>query len=63
MDGLADHVGVLRHDRLVEYGDRQTVLTAPSDDHTRELIAASPLPDPVEQTEREAGRRAEAGTL
>ncbi|EFC83355.1 hypothetical protein [Parafrankia sp. EUN1f] len=68
VDGLADRAGVLRHDRLVEYGDQQTVMTAPSEDCARELfLATSPVPDPVKraerQAERPAGRRAEAGTL
>jgi peptide/nickel transport system ATP-binding protein len=56
VDGLADTVGVLHRGRLVEYGDRYQVLNRPSHEYTRRLIAASPVPDPVEQATRRAAR-------
>ena len=52
VDSLCDRVAVLRSGRLVELGDRDAVLTAPSDDYTRRLIASAPVPDPVEQRRR-----------
>jgi peptide/nickel transport system ATP-binding protein len=57
VDGLADTVGVLRHGKLVEYGDRYQVLSHPVHDYTRRLLAASPVPDPAEQASRRSARR------
>ncbi|MBD8610730.1 ABC transporter ATP-binding protein [Frigoribacterium sp. CFBP 13729] len=56
VDSLCDRVAVLRSGRLVELGDRDSVLTAPSDDYTRRLIASAPVPDPVEQRRRREER-------
>jgi peptide/nickel transport system ATP-binding protein len=49
---LSDEVAVLRHGRLVEAGPTQEVLRRPTSDYTARLIAAAPVPDPVEQAER-----------
>ncbi|WP_261559931.1 ABC transporter ATP-binding protein, partial [Frankia tisae] len=62
VDALADRVGVLYQGRLVEEGARHTVLTNPSHDYTRRLLAASPVPDPVEQAARRVARGADRGT-
>jgi len=59
VDSLANRVGVLRAGRLVELGERTAVLTAPAEDYTRDLIAASPVPDPVAQAARRAHRAAQ----
>jgi len=56
VDSLCDRVAVLRSGRMVELGDRDAVLTAPSDDYTRRLIASAPVPDPVEQRRRREER-------
>jgi peptide/nickel transport system ATP-binding protein len=58
VDALADRIGVLYQARLVEQGSRYDVLTSPQDDYTKRLLGASPVPDPVEQARRRAGRRA-----
>ncbi|MET0821694.1 MAG: dipeptide ABC transporter ATP-binding protein, partial [Aeromicrobium sp.] len=59
VDTLANRVAVMQHGRLVEIGDREQVLGNPQEEYTQRLIAAVPVPDPVEQ----ARRRAERATL
>ena len=54
VDSLANRVAVLQHGRLVEVGPREDVLRRPQEDYTRRLIAAVPVPDPVEQRRRRA---------
>ncbi|MFD2420710.1 dipeptide ABC transporter ATP-binding protein [Amycolatopsis pigmentata] len=39
---IADHVGVMRHGALVEYGTADQVFSRPGHDYTRELLAAIP---------------------
>lgn len=56
VDALCSRVAVLQHGRLVEIGDRAQVLTAPQQEYTRRLIAAVPVPDPVEQRRRREAR-------
>ncbi|KQO47412.1 MULTISPECIES: ABC transporter ATP-binding protein [unclassified Frigoribacterium] len=56
VDSLCDRIAVLRSGRLVEIGDRSEILTSPSDDYTRRLIASAPVPDPVEQRRRREER-------
>jgi ABC-type glutathione transport system ATPase component len=51
---MADRIAVLHQGRLVEVGDAGAVTSQPSDPYTRALIAAAPLPDPVEQRRRRA---------
>ena len=58
VDSLANRVAVLQHGRLVEIGPRESVLGSPTQDYTRRLIAAVPVPDPVEQRRRRAERGA-----
>ncbi|MEU4293921.1 hypothetical protein AB0E63_37365 [Kribbella sp. NPDC026596] len=38
--------------RLVEQGDRESVLRDPQDAYTIHLLEAAPVPDPREQTRR-----------
>jgi ABC-type glutathione transport system ATPase component len=54
VDTLANRVAVLQHGRLVEIGPRAAVLGTPQEEYTRRLIAAVPVPDPVEQRRRRA---------
>ncbi|MDR1387566.1 MAG: ABC transporter ATP-binding protein, partial [Propionibacteriaceae bacterium] len=54
VDLLADRIAVMRQGRLVELGDDRTLLRHPSQDYTRDLIAAVPVPDPVEQAAKRA---------
>ncbi|WP_159501499.1 ATP-binding cassette domain-containing protein [Microbacterium sp. 18062] len=53
---LCHRVAVLRHGRLVESGDGDRITSAPEDPYTRELLAASPVPDPVVQRARRLAR-------
>ncbi|WP_051407551.1 ABC transporter ATP-binding protein [Nocardia sp. CNY236] len=52
VDTLADRIVVLRDGAVVEQGDRDRVLRAPQQQYTRRLVAAVPVPDPVQQRRR-----------
>jgi ABC-type glutathione transport system ATPase component len=52
VDLLADRIAVMRHGQVVEIGERETVLRHPREQYTKDLIAAVPVPDPVEQRAR-----------
>ena len=52
VDALADRVIVLHRGRIAEQGPRNQILRAPKDPYTQRLIAAIPVPDPVEQRSR-----------
>ncbi|WP_039794979.1 ABC transporter ATP-binding protein [Nocardia araoensis] len=54
VDQLADRVVVLRDGAVVEAGDRHRILRAPTEEYTRRLVAAVPIPDPVRQRRRRA---------
>ncbi|MGJ9413942.1 dipeptide ABC transporter ATP-binding protein [Aeromicrobium sp. CF4.19] len=56
VDSVANRVAVMQHGRLVEMGPRDAVLGRPEQDYTRRLIAAVPVPDPVEQQRRRIER-------
>lgn len=56
---LADKVVVLRQGRVVESGTTHQVLHEPSDDYTKRLVAAAPVPDPELQKLRRAERLAQ----
>ncbi|GEK85765.1 dipeptide ABC transporter ATP-binding protein [Microbacterium aerolatum] len=60
VDELCDSVTVLRRGCVVESGPRERVLQHPSDEYTRRLLAAAPVPDPDLQKERRAARLAMA---
>jgi peptide/nickel transport system ATP-binding protein len=49
---IADRVAVLHHGQIVEIGPAAEVCDNPRDEYTRDLIAAAPVPDPVEQRRR-----------
>jgi ABC-type glutathione transport system ATPase component len=49
-------VVVLEHGRIVEAGDAQKIYTAAQHPYTRALLAAAPVPDPVEQRARRDAR-------
>lgn len=52
VDELCDRVVVLHRGKIVEQGDRRTVLTVPEHPYTQRLLAAVPVPDPTEQARR-----------
>ncbi|MCQ3999092.1 dipeptide ABC transporter ATP-binding protein [Aeromicrobium sp. 636] len=56
VDTLANRVAVMQRGKLVELGDRDQVLRRPTQEYTRSLIAAVPVPDPAEQRRRRAAR-------
>ncbi|MGC3955615.1 MAG: ABC transporter ATP-binding protein [Propionicimonas sp.] len=58
VDMLADRIAVMQNGKLVELGEREQVLRRPSQQYTRDLIAAVPVPDAAEQTRRRELRRA-----
>jgi len=49
---LAHEVAVLQNGRLVEHGPAREVLADPRTEYTKRLVAAAPVPDPVQQAER-----------
>ncbi|MET9488385.1 ABC transporter ATP-binding protein [Nocardia sp. NPDC006630] len=57
VDQLADRIAVLNHGEIVEQGNRDQILRHPAHDYTRRLVAAVPVPDPVEQRRRREERR------
>ncbi|MGJ9422270.1 dipeptide ABC transporter ATP-binding protein [Aeromicrobium sp. CF3.5] len=58
VDSVANRVAVMQHGQLVEVGDRAQVLGDPQVEYTQRLIAAVPVPDPVEQRRRRSERGA-----
>lgn len=56
VEELADRIAVLRSGALVECGSAETVLNQPSDPYTAQLIAAVPVPDPIQQAQRRQHR-------
>lgn len=56
VDRLADEVAVLRRGVLEELGSRGEILHNPSTEYTRTLVAAVPVPDPVQQRARRSVR-------
>ena len=58
IDSLAHRVVVMQHGKIVEKGDCNDVLVDPQEEYTKRLLAAAPVPDPVEQRRRREERHA-----
>ena len=58
VDILAHRIAVMQEGRLVEEGDRDSILKNAKNEYTRRLIAAVPVPDPAEQKKRREARLA-----
>ena len=58
VDILAHRIAVMQDGRLVEEGDRDSILKNAKSEYTRRLIAAVPVPDPAEQKKRREARLA-----
>jgi peptide/nickel transport system ATP-binding protein len=62
VDILSHRIAVMQDGRLVEVGDRDQILKNAKDPYTRRLIAAVPVPDPIEQKARREARLAAKGS-
>ena len=49
---VSHEVAVLKEGRIVESGPASVVTSAPTEDYTKQLILASPIPDPIGQRAR-----------
>ncbi|WP_329001691.1 ABC transporter ATP-binding protein [Kribbella sp. NBC_00709] len=58
VDQVCDRVAVMSQGKLVEQGDRESVLRNPQDAYTVRLLEAAPVPDPREQSRRRGLRLA-----
>ena len=58
---LCDRIGVMHRGRLVELKGTEDLFADPVHHHTRELLAAQPVPDPTTEQERRARRRSLVG--
>lgn len=58
VDLLAHRIAVMQNGKLVEVGSREQILKNPTQEYTRKLISAVPVPDPAEQRLRREARRA-----
>lgn len=56
IDSLAHRVVVMQYGKIVEKGDREQVLLTPQEEYTKRLLAAAPVPDPIEQRQRREAR-------
>jgi peptide/nickel transport system ATP-binding protein len=56
IDLLAHRVVVLQNGKVVETGSREQVLMNPQEEYTQRLLAAAPVPDPLEQKKRREER-------
>ncbi len=52
---ISDRIAVMHHGKIVEEGTADEVCERPTDDYTKKLLAAVPIPDPRESRERRAG--------
>jgi len=60
---MSDEIAVMNRGKLVEYGRAETVYSAPTEEYTKALLAAVPVPDPRRMRDRKAERRVHQHTL
>ena len=58
IDSLAHRVVVMQFGKIVETGTREDVLLNPQEEYTKRLLAAAPVPNPIEQKRRREARHA-----
>lgn len=63
IDSLAHRVVVMQYGKIVEAGRREEVLLHPKEEYTKRLLAAAPVPDPIEQKQRRQERHALLASL
>ena len=56
VDLLSDRIAVMQHGVIVEQGPKDEILRNPTQDYTKRLIAAVPVPDPEQQAKRRSDR-------
>ena len=56
VDLLAHKVVVLQNGKVVEAGPREQIMEHPTEEYTQRLIAAAPVPDPIDQNRRRRER-------
>ncbi len=56
IDLLAHQVVVLQNGKVVEAGPREQIMENPQEEYTQRLIAAAPVPNPIEQGQRRRER-------
>lgn len=57
VDFMADRIAVMQRGKIVEVGNRDSILRAPQHPYTQRLIAAIPVPDPDKQRSRRELRK------
>ena len=60
---ISDRIAVMNSGRIVEIGAADKVYNAPTDEYTKALLAAVPVPDPRRMKERKQERRRHAHVL
>lgn len=53
IEKMSHHVAVMRGGEIVEFGTRRAVFESPTDDYTKALMAAVPVPDPRQYREQQ----------